>query len=186
MALGLLSRLTNVGIRKSDLHNLWDDLSAEWSNPKLASYRKLEALLGLEPDQNDVLVQSVLKWGKQFGQRAIEEVAAESNSDEILAILGDAKALAGRVKTFADIPGHRQLSAANSDLALPANAAPWQHAQSLAYALRKKWDFGFLPIRDEDLADRLSLNVHTLRETKPEGRFPLGIVVRPRGKSLFC
>jgi len=181
----VLARLTTVGIPKSDLHDLWNDLSAEWANPKLSSYRRLEALLGLEPDENDALVLSALKWGKQFGQGAIEELAAESSSNAILGIIGEAKALAGRVKTFADIPGHQELSGFPIESALPANAAPWQRAQSLAYALRKKWDFGMSPITDEHLADRLSLSVKKLRETKPEAPFSFGYRGPAAGKVGF-
>jgi hypothetical protein len=170
----VLARLAEVGIRKSELHDLWDDLNVEWADPRLASYRKLEALLGLEPDGNDVLVLSVLKWGKQFGQGAVEELAAESSRNEILGILGKAKTLAGRIKTFAEIPGREELSALPRESALPVDAAPWQRAQSLAYALREKWGFGHSPIRDEDLADRLSLDVSKLRKAEPGAPFSFG------------
>ncbi len=181
----VLARLTTVGIRKSELHDLWNDLNAEWANPKLASYRRLEALLGLEPDQDDALVRSVLKWGRQFGQAAIEELAAESSADQILSVIAQAKDLAGQVKTFADIPGHALLSAGSGEQALPANAAPWQRAQSLAYALREKWDLGFSPIADEDLADRLSLSVKRLQETKPSAPFSFGYRGSAPGKVGF-
>jgi hypothetical protein len=167
----VLARLTEVGIRKSELHDLWDDLNAEWANPKLASYRKLEALLGLEPDQDDALVVSVLKWGKQFGEGAVEELAAESNSKEILNIIGEAKTLAVRMRTFADMPGRGELSSVPRASALPVDIAPWQRAQSLAYGLREKWGFGHSPIRDEDLADRLSLDVSKLRKAEPRAPF---------------
>lgn len=178
----VLARLAASGIRKSDLHDLWDDLSAEWSNPKYASHRKLEALLGLEPDQDDTLVSSALKWGKQFGSNALEEIAAESNGRELTEVLKQAKSLADKTKTFADINGARTLAAGND---IPSNNAPWQHAQAMAYALRKKWGFANAPISDEDLADRLSLNVSKLRETSSDAPFSFGVRGAAGGKLGF-
>jgi hypothetical protein len=90
----VLARLSALGIRKSELHDLWSDLSAEWANPKYASYRKLEALLGLEPDQNDALVEAGIKWVKRFGKEAVEEIAAGSDSQEVSRVLEEAKNLA--------------------------------------------------------------------------------------------
>ena len=99
----------------------------------------MEALLGLEPDQDDALVSSALRWGKQFGSNALEEIAAESNGYELTEVLKQAKSLASKTKTFADINGAITL-AANNDF--PPHNSPWQHAQALAYALRMKWEFG--------------------------------------------
>lgn len=166
----VLARLAALGIRNSDLHDLWDDLSAEWANPRSRSHRRLEALLGLEPDQNDTLVSSLLKWGKQLGSNAIDEIAAESSSEEITEILNKAGRLASRTRTFADIDGARRLAAAEM---LPG--VPWQRAQSLAYALREKWGFDRSPISDEDLADRLSLEVSKLKEVSPDAPFSFGV-----------
>lgn len=49
----VLARLHSCGIRKSELHDLWDDLGYERGNVKAASRRKLEAILGLDPDEDD-------------------------------------------------------------------------------------------------------------------------------------
>ena len=168
----VLARLAASGIRKSDLHDLWDNLSAEWSNPKYVSHRRLEALLGIEPDQDDVLVSSALRWGKRFGSNALEKIAAESTGHELTKVLKQAKSLANKAKTFADIDGARTLAVGES---LPPNSAPWQHAQAVAYALRENWGFDKGPISDEALADRLSLNVSKLKETSPDAPFSFGI-----------
>ena len=172
----VLARLRASGILKGDLHDLWDDLNAEWSNTKYASHRKLEALLGLDPDQDDALVSSALKWGTQFGSNALEEIAAALNSGEIAEALKQAKSLALKTKTFADINGAKTLAADNDT---SSNNAPWQRAQAMAYALRKKWEFDDSPISDEKLADRLGLDVSKLRETRPDAPFSFG--VRGRG-----
>jgi hypothetical protein len=179
----VLARLADLGIRKSALHDLWNDLSAEWANPKYRAHRRLEALLGLEPDQNDALISSVMRWGKQFGPNAMEEIAAESNSREIAGILKEAKSLANKRKTFADIHAARDPTGVGGHL--PPNRAPWQHAQSLAYELREQWGFDVSPISDQDLADRLGLGVTKLKETYPDAPFSFGIRGPADGKLGF-
>lgn len=179
----VLARLRHLGIRKSDLHDLWSDLSAEWANPKYRSHRKLEALLGLEPDQDHMLISSVVKWGKHFGPDAVEEIAAESTPQEIAEILKEAKTLASKTKTFADVNVPRDLFAASENL--PQNRAPWQRAQSLAYALRREWEFDYFPISDEDLADRLSLEVYKLKDTNPTAPLSFGVRGSANGKLGF-
>jgi hypothetical protein len=176
----VMARLAGVGIRHSELHELWSDLSAEWANSKYASHRRLEALLGLEPDQNDVLIASAMKWGKQFGPNALDEIAAESNSKEITAILKEARALAKDTKTFADIHDvGRLVATAGSD---SLSGTPWQEAQALAYLVRDKWGFGDQPISDEALAERLSLNVSKLRETHSNAPLSFGVRGTRNGK----
>ena len=179
----VIARLAGVGIQHSELHELWSELNAEWANPNYASHRRLEALLGLEPDQNDTLISSVMKWGKQFGSSALEEIAAESNSNEIAAILKESRALANDTKTFADIHDVEELTAV-VDNGSPSHT-PWQQAQVLAYRLRKKWDLGDDPISDEALADRLSLSVFKLKETHSEAPLSFGVRGKQNGKLGF-
>lgn len=165
------------------MQELWSDLNAEWANPKYVSHRRLEALLGLEPDQNDALISSLMKWGKQFGPSALEEIAAESSWNEIAAILKKSRALAKNTKTFADIHNVEGFSAV-VDNGSQSNT-PWQQAQVLAYRLRVKWKFGDGPISDEALADRMSLPVFKLKETHSEAPLSFGVRGTQNGKLGF-
>ena len=58
-----------LGIRKSELHDLWDDLRYEKVNVKAASHRKLEAILGLDPDEDDLMIDSLSKWSVSLADR---------------------------------------------------------------------------------------------------------------------
>jgi hypothetical protein len=182
----VLARLNSMDVKKSELHELWDDLTKELGNPKLASYRRLEAHLGLDPDADDHLVSSLLKWSKQLGELAIEEIAAASSSAEIVGILAQARDLAQKIKTFADVPGADDLSPYIDNHDCLSELAPWQYGQSLAYALRKTWQLDFSPVADSDLAERLSLPIAKLKETTPEAPFSFGYRGPSEGKLGFA
>ena len=183
----VLVRLSDMGVKKSELQELWHDLTNELSNTKLSSYRKLEAYPGIDPDSNDSLISSLLKWSKQLGQLAIEEIAAASSSTEIQAILSQVKGIAQRIKTFADVPRLDELAPHVGDsLNQTSGPAPWQHGQYLAYALRQKWELSSAPVADLALAERLSLPIAKLQETKPEAPFSFGYRGPSDGKLGFA
>lgn len=51
----ILKRLDTATVRESNLHHLWNELKSERADPELARFRRLEAQLGLEPDEADAL-----------------------------------------------------------------------------------------------------------------------------------
>lgn len=168
----VLARLHSFGIRKSELHDLWDDLRYERGNAKASSHRKLEALLGLDPDENDELIDSLSKWSKTYGKQALEEISASTDKARITAILEEAKTAAQGVKSFAEMPGRNESSGLMS---LPANAAPWQQGQAVAYALRKRWQLDSQPVSDQTLADRLNLSPNKLLDVKEKAPFSFAL-----------
>lgn len=182
----VLARLSSMDVKKSELQELWRDLTKERGSPKLASYRRLEAYLGLDPDTNDSLISSLLRWSRQLGQPAIEEIAAASKSTEIEGILSQARQVAQKIKTFAEVPRVDDLSPLMGSFDHTPETAPWQQGQSLAYALRKKWKLESSPIADGVLAQCLSLPIAKLKETKPEAPFSFGYRGVGEGKLGFA
>ncbi len=168
----VLARLHSCGIRKSELHDLWDDLHDERGNARAFSHRKLEALLGLDPDENDKLIGSLSKWSTEFGKQALEEISASTDTAHIMAILENAKVAAQGVKSFAEMPGWIERSAL---MDFPVDTAPWQQGQAAAYALRKKWQLDSQPISDETLADRLNISINKLLEVKENAPFSFAL-----------
>jgi len=168
----VLARLHSLGIRKSELHDLWDDLRYERGNAKASSHRKLEALLGLDPDENDELIGSLSKWSVTYGSQALEEISASTDKARITAMLKDTKAAAQGVKSFAEMPGWIERSALMN---LSAETAPWQQGQAAAYALREKWQLDSQPISDETLADRLNISLNKLLDVKEKAPFSFAL-----------
>ena len=168
----VLARLHSMGIRKSELHDLWDDLHYERGNVKASSHRKLEALLGLDPDENDELIGSLSKWSRTYGRQALEEISASSDQAHIASILEAAKVAAKGVKSFAEMPPR---NVSSTMVSFPVNTAPWQQGQAAAYALREKWELDSQPISDEMLAERLNISLNKLTDVKESAPFSFAI-----------
>lgn len=164
----VLNRLTSCGNRKNDLQEMWNDVQHERINLKAGRYRRLEALLGIDPDEEETLISTLLlKWPKRIGLLALEEISAATNSAQIENVLLKAKEASQSVKTFGKLPNLGHLDKGGD--------VPWQQGQSAAYALRTLWGFDFKPIKDADLADRLEINPATLNETTPSAPFSLAV-----------
>jgi len=168
----VLARLHSCGIRSSELHDLWDDLRYEKGDAKASSHRRLEAHLGLDPDEDDPLIGSLAKWSKTYGKHALEEISASTDKAHIKAILEEAKAAAQGVRSFGEMPGRNESSALMN---LPTDTAPWQQGQAAAYALREKWQLGSDPVPDETLADRLNISLSKLVDVKEKAPFSFAL-----------
>ena len=73
----ILEQLRSNGIRNTNLQTLWDDLESERTDPDVARFRRIEALLGFDPDE--VGEERIVQWLKDkdlLGENALEELAA--------------------------------------------------------------------------------------------------------------
>jgi hypothetical protein len=72
----VLNRLRDGGVTKSNLQTLWNDLTVERNDPELARFRRIEALLGFDPDQTDeARIETWLKDADTLGENALDELA---------------------------------------------------------------------------------------------------------------
>lgn len=75
------SRLEGCGLRDTNLHRLLSDLGTERADPALARFRRLEARLGLDPDEIDAdEIHRRLADADALGEEALGEVAADTAS----------------------------------------------------------------------------------------------------------
>jgi hypothetical protein len=172
----ILERLDSTGIRNSFIHQLWSETIAEREDPKQASQRKLEALLGLDPDENDSLIRDLLKrWQLRVGRGALEEIAAATESASVEKVLGKAAQAAKAVETNAQINKIQHLRKA-LQMGVSLNAMlPWQRGRQAAYIVRDQWGFGMKPIATEKIADRLRLSTSDLLGAQPQSPFSFAV-----------
>ena len=72
----VLNLLHTNGITGSNLQTLWNDLTIERNDPELARFRRIEALLGFDPDQiDDERIETWLKDAHLLGENALDELA---------------------------------------------------------------------------------------------------------------
>lgn len=74
----VLGKLDAAGLRDTRVHRLVDELRAEQTDPGLTRFRRIEASLGLDADEDhDALIHPMLDEAEQIGFAAMSEVAAE-------------------------------------------------------------------------------------------------------------
>lgn len=79
----VLARLGARNVRDSNLRRIWNDILAERTAPDIARRRKLEALLGSDPDEiEDDRVERLVAEEEELGRSAVEEVAADQDGTD--------------------------------------------------------------------------------------------------------
>lgn len=150
IALGMISMPAESGFPKF----VWNDVLEERAAPDLAARRKLEALLGKEPDESDAgVLERLLADAGRFGSSAMEELAAESGR------LGRTR----QPPTGDDIDEaakHRGYGAARADAVrliecprFPQATNPaWKLGEAVARQLRLQEGLADNPLGDDTLA----------------------------------
>jgi hypothetical protein len=93
----VLQRLADAGIAMTNLQTLWNDLSTERNDREVARFRRIEALMGFEPDETDeALIESWIKDVQPLGENALDELATGA-ADSMLSAqhITDTTALVG-------------------------------------------------------------------------------------------
>ena len=156
----VVGRLTDMRIDTAGLDELWREILAERPDPKLASWRKLEAIMGYDPDEApNRTIEALQIAADDYGPSAVEEIAAESMENaiadiEILWGQSRREALPIVIPNFDDLK--RQISRIRSSL------FPWQKATEAARIVREVWSLSPGPVSTSTLADVLSVGQGSL------------------------
>jgi Zn-dependent peptidase ImmA (M78 family) len=173
----VLSRLHGEGYRNSELAELWTEVQNEREDPKLAQWRRLEAICGYDPGEApEALIDMLVADTAQLGGKALEEVAAEgrhSTAEVLNRILDLATAtdepkaggFRGTLPKIAVTPGFE------------AGERPWQRATRFARLARKEWGLGDEPVSNAQLADLLGNRASVFDEVD-KGTAPMPLLLR--------
>ncbi|MEJ0036144.1 MAG: hypothetical protein WDO68_08675 [Gammaproteobacteria bacterium] len=171
---GVLARLNAVSIEHTALHELWSEILDERHDKGASADRKLEAMLGFDPDEapNEVL-KHLKALIRTAGSSAISEIApvcATGNRAEILnkiVSMVDAEGVSGRILL--------KRKALVDSRALPG----WQRGREFAREVRAVLGLNGSPVSDDQLCDLVGVDEKVIREGMPPvARMPLGIAVR--------
>jgi len=167
-------RLDERGIRDSNFQRVLADLISERRDSEMMERRRLEALLGYDPDEVDEsVIQTLLTDAAQFGTAAIDELAADA--------AGGVPLNAGRLRTIASYEGVEArpgdaAKLAQNDLADALDQpAAWQQGRRAAIALRLKERLGASPISTARLAQLLGTSA--VRRGPTGGKSPLSFLL---------
>ena len=133
----------------ADLLDLWTIVSEERNNPKISNIRKLEAVLGYDPEEcPDELMNRVLVFQKQVGQTSIKELAPFLLSDTNLQ---------QHLQTEKGIESIPQVKQDQITIDRNKDYLPWQQGVSAARQLRRLCDFGDDLIESKKILDLLGI-----------------------------
>lgn len=164
----VVGRLSDMKVRDTNLSRIWNDLSVERKTPNLARTRKLEALLGQEPDESDSgVIDQLVADAEQLSMAAVEELAADSGRS-----LGAAVPSAAELSSVAKQYGFSASFGDGVRISLPrkdtsrGHTAAWQLGADVAKELRQQEKLGEEPIEDFRLAALLGVDGSALTQSE--------------------
>jgi hypothetical protein len=176
---GVLARLDSLDLRKTELHEAWEELFEERRKRPLASRRKLEALSGIDPDDDPALVKELLGWEKKVGREAVGEIAAAQVGDGIRKVLLAVDEAEKGVGTFGRVGGLHAIRQELGDFDVFGGDTPWRLGYRAAEVVRRVWGLGGRSLSNEELAQNLNLSKHVLESSIPN--LPATVGVRGDG-----
>ena len=173
----VLTRLHSEGFPETELAALWAEVQKERADPKLAQWRRLEAISGYDPGEAPAaMIELVAKDPFQLGKKAVEEVAAHARHNTAR-VLTEIQELATRGSTkTANGSFHCQPLTLNRKPHCAAGSRPWENAARLARAAREEWGFGNEMIDNARLAGVFRTN-HKAFSSQPSGNAPMPLAL---------
>lgn len=149
-------------LAESNLDRIWRDISIERNEPTLARRRKLEALLGKGPDQNDDgFVDALVSDDGALGVRPVDEIAADFPHSRQLLTANRLELLAAR--SGFDSATDQVVRLKNiSKLPHLGEVPAWRVGADAAIALRAQEGIGDGQLRNEYLADLAAVSAGAL------------------------
>lgn len=150
----IVARLRERNVADTNLDRLWSEVGAERRNLEIARRRRLEALMGLDPDDaTDPLLAGLLADATTLGAEGVEEIAADATNGEPMRA-ADFLQMARNARLRAHRPDAVRLSAAVLNAARKEDLA-WKQGKHAAVRLRQQEGFGDAPIRTQRLLEML-------------------------------
>lgn len=163
----VIARLGAEGLAQSNLETVWSDVLAERRDPELATRRKLEALLGRDPDSvEDDAVEKLIGDAGQLGSSALMEIAADASQRgrDGVPLRAEAFISMAEKRGFAGSPRDSIRLDAEHALTRGAEIPAWLVGARAAQALREQLKIGAAPISNARLAEMAGTSEKTLTD----------------------
>jgi hypothetical protein len=181
----VLKRLASRHLKKTELHELREILGTERANTKKARIRKLEALLGYDPDeapQTDIKI--LAERSARVGASAVDEIAPIASPHrprvrQVSEIFESLDRGAAEAIEFGAVPGATVMRARYDAMVAP-EARPWWRGFFAAALARRDWALQDLPLSTPTLADRLGVRDDVLSRAPCIRGSTVGLGVRTK------
>lgn len=173
----VLTRLHERGLPHTQLRSVWDELAGELADPKVAEFRRIEAILGYDSGEaDDDEVERFKSLRASAGPAAAEEIAHASaglpRPSPVKEWLRDAESVATE--------GCFDISARDLDLDTAFDRVqPWHKGYALASKLRLALNTPAEPVSDRKLSKLLGIKVGDVRNDQvSHSSLPFGLALR--------
>lgn len=151
---------------KSDLHMSWEKLQADLNREKLSARRRIEAMLGFNPDEaNPQKIEQIIEDTKKLGNDSVEELAADANTRRIdISKANDLKKDArsrGFGGNFGDAIEMESVETGQSW----GECDAWRIGVATAHKVRQYAGLNGQPIDDAQLTEMAGTNEDVIRNT---------------------
>jgi len=178
-----LARLNATKIAETQLHGLWEEIREERKNPALSAQRRIEAMIGFDPDEfPDGVLGQFEKLIPEAGVSAVTEIAPVCATNDP----------AGTLKTIIESTAASGIDGRINDRLKPEslpveNGMPaWERGWKLAKQARNRLGLDGEPISDDMLCDLLGLPSDSMKNTKDSSpRKLIGIAIRGEDPSAL-
>lgn len=173
----IMERLDTVNLEARDLRNLWEEIKAERYDAELAKFRRIEAMLGFDPDElSSEVVERFVDLGATIGSSVVGEIASACSSDDPMRELSKITQLV----EMKGIYGKFSLPGVKAQKQRPNHQPPWVQGQQLAHAVRDSIGLNGQAISDSELSSLAEIIPESLAVSETPGveRPPVGIAVR--------
>lgn len=172
----VLARLDAMGHRETLLHGLWIELAEERADQALQAGRRLEAMLGFDPDAcPEPLLERFGRLGAEIGAAALDEIAplcGGTNPGEELDRVVE-------LATAAGIDGQIDIDDMGGVVQEPPIRRPaWDLGHEAARVLRARLGLDGHPVDDRRLAGLLGADLNAALDPALTNRALLGLAVK--------
>lgn len=170
----VIARLHSKKTHDSNLENIWESVLEERGDVVETRHRKLEALLGYEPDEApEGLMQQLINEQAKLGLDAVDELAAHSWKAS-LPTYEDIKSAASQAQCYSDERNRVQVSRVfNPNQNKPA----WELGVELAAEVRSNLDAHVSNLTNEQLADLVGVSDKVLKNPA-DGSLPISLALK--------
>ena len=166
----VLGQLDAAGATGTELHTLWSFVTEDRNNPRADQLRRLEALLGFDPEEcPNQAIEHALSLQSRIGYAAMAELAPvfgrrnDHTALDSVENLGSLKGMPGKpeVKRFP----------------VPLNEPPWRRGVQAAKQLRNQMGNTADPINSRTLHELLGLSTEHVEKWTPPSRLHATVAV---------
>jgi Zn-dependent peptidase ImmA (M78 family) len=173
----VVGKLRVDGIERTNLQLAWGDVLAERADPKMAEYRKFEALMGFGADEAEAsVIERLVRDAGELGQSGVEELAAARVGSMEPATSAQIKEIAIRNGIEASPRDAVRIQNAG---ALPSNVEAWKRGVAVAKSLRDQERLGIEPISNDRLCQLSGVSSKALQPSNKSDFFSFSLDEKP-------